>query len=191
MAKSDSGGLLSLVREDRRAHGSWLKPGFHAIAAHRVGTWRSTLPVLVRKPVSLLYRTAHVLVRNVYGIEIAPTARIGRRVIIPHGGTVVVAPKAVIGDDCILRHNVTIAAARRPGDAPVLERAVSVGTGVVIVGRVTIGDEAEIGPNAVVLSDVPPRATVFVDPGRAVLAPRPAWEEKTRVPGEGERHVRQ
>lgn len=35
----------------------------------------------------------------------------------------------------------------------------NIGAGAVILGDVTIGDDANIGANAVVLSDVPPGAT--------------------------------
>jgi serine O-acetyltransferase len=169
--------LLHQIGEDRRVHRSWLKPGFHAVAVHRVGVWRFGLPTPMRKAVSLVYRPAAFLVRNVYGIEIAPTVSIGRRVEIPHGGKLVVAGRTVIGDDCILRHNVTIGAARRIEDVPTLGTRVAVGTGAVILGKINVGDYAEIGPNAVVLTDVPAKATVFADPGRVVVAPKPAWDD--------------
>lgn len=178
---ADGDRLLDQIREDKQGHGSWLKPGFHAIAAHRVSVWRWRLPTPQRKLVSLLYRTTQIVIRNVYGIELPPSVKLGRRVIIPHGGTLVVAPGTVIGDDCILRHNVTIGAVRRMEDVPTLGKRVAVGTGAVIVGRITIGDYAEIGPNAVVLTDVPARATVFADPGRAVTAPKPAWDDAAEL----------
>ena len=174
----EAGSLLRLIREDRRVHGSWFSPGFHGLAVHRLGAWRLGLPVTQRKFVSPLYRLGALTVRNLYGIEIPPTVRIGRRVLMTDGGKIVIAPGVVIGDDCILRHNVTIAPARRGEDVPTLGHHVAVGTGAVILGNITVGDYAEIGPNAIVMKDVPERATAFSDPSRVVVAPRAAWEEK-------------
>ena len=171
-----TGGLLPLIREDRRIHRSWLSPGFQALAVHRFGAWRLGLPAVPRKLLSPLYRLGALTVQNLYGIVIPPTVDVGRRVNIPYGGKIVISPKVAIGDDSILRHNVTIGAGRTGDAVPTLGRRVGVGTGAVILGRIHIGDFAEIGPNAVVLTDVPAKATVFADPGRVVMAPKPAWE---------------
>ena len=175
--RGEEGSLFQLLREDRQVHRSWLKPGFHAVAVHRVGVWRFGLRMPARKLVSLFYRPAAFFVRSVYGIEISPSVTLGRRVAIPHGGKLVIAGRSVIGDDCILRHNVTIGAARRMEDVPTLGTRVAVGTGAVILGKIALGDYAEIGPNAVVLTDVPPQATVFADPARIVIAPKAAWDD--------------
>jgi serine O-acetyltransferase len=175
--KSHEQTLIGLIAEDRRIHRSWFNPGFHALAVHRVGAWRLGLPTLLRKLVSPFYRSGALFVRNAYGIVIPPSVDVGRRVQIPYGGKLVISPGVIIGDDCILRHNVTIGAARRGEDVPTLGEHVAVGTGVVILGKITIGSYAEIGPNAVVLTDVPPKGTVFSDPGRVVVAPRAAWQD--------------
>jgi serine O-acetyltransferase len=169
--------LLGLILEDRRMHGSWSHPGFRALAVHRFGVWRRGLPTPVRKVASALYRFAALRMRNAHGIVIPPTVKIGRRVELPYGGKVVISGNVVIGDGCILRHNVTIGAARRGTDVPTLGKGVAVGAGAVILGKITIGDYAEVGPNAVVLTDVPPKATVFTDPARVLVAPRAAWNE--------------
>jgi serine O-acetyltransferase len=180
---SETPGLLGIIREDRRAHKSWFKAGFHAIAVYRLGVWRRRLPSLVRPPFTVVYWLGQLWVRNVYSIEIPSTVTIGRRVVMPHGGTIVIAPGAVIGDGCVLRHNVTIGAVRSLSDVPTLGKLVKVGTGAVILGAIAIGDRAEIGPNAVVLRDVPDGATVFVDPGRVVTAPRRAWPDDDELEG--------
>jgi serine O-acetyltransferase len=43
----------------------------------------------------------------------------------------------------------------RPFDAPKLGNRVNVGAGAKILGAVTIGDDATVGANAVVVKDVP------------------------------------
>jgi serine O-acetyltransferase len=169
-------GLLTLLREDLHTHGSrsWLKPGFHAIAVHRLGVWRRRLPLVLRLPVSAIYWSAQLLVQNVYGIQMQTTVAVGRRVGLPHGGKIVIAPGTVIGDECIVRHNVTIGPARHLDAVPRLGKAVNIGVGAVILGPITIGDHVSIAPNAVVMTDVPAHATVFTEPGRIVHAPRKA-----------------
>ena len=166
-------GLLAVLREDLRKHGSLLTPGFQALAVHRFGVWRKRLPLPVRAPVTALYQVAQLVVRNVYGIQLQSTVDVGRRVRLVHGGKLVIAPGTVIGDDCVLYHNVTLGAARHISAVPKLGKGVTVGVGAVVLGPITIGDNASITPNAVVLTNVPPGATVFSEPPRVVQAPRP------------------
>jgi serine O-acetyltransferase len=46
---------------------------------------------------------------------------------------------------------------------------VYIGTGAKVLGHVTVGDDARIGANAVVLSDVPPGATAVGIPARILV----------------------
>jgi len=165
-------GLVAQILEDWRAHGrDWTRPGFQAIAVHRFGNWRMGLNrKAVRAPFSVLYRTLYRGVRNIYGIELPYSSRIGRRVVIEHQGGIVVHGNAVIGDDCILRHDVTLGnrTLDRPHDAPNLGARVNVGAGAKILGGVSIGDGAQIGANAVVRTDIPPGAVAVGIPARVV-----------------------
>jgi serine O-acetyltransferase len=56
----------------------------------------------------------------------------------------------------------------RPLDAPKLGNRVNVGAGAKIFGNVTIGDDANIGANAVVLCDVPPGKTAVGIPAKVL-----------------------
>ena len=151
--------MLAQIGEDHAAHGrDWTKPGFRSVAVHRFGNWRMGVrPKLLRAPLSLLYRIAFRRCRNVYGIEIPYTVRLGRRVIVEHQGGIVIHGASVIGDDCIIRQNCTLGIRSLDAldDAPTLGSGVNVGAGAVLLGRITIGDGAAIGANAVVLTDVP------------------------------------
>jgi len=51
---------------------------------------------------------------------------------------------------------------------PVLGDRVFVGPHAIILGKITIGDDALISPGAVVLRSVPPRAVVLGNPARVV-----------------------
>jgi serine O-acetyltransferase len=105
-----------------------------------------------------------------YGFEISPTTSIGEGFYIGHFGGVHISPFAVLGSNVNIAHNVTIGAASRGvrKGAPTLEDRVWVGTGAIIVGKVTIGHDAFIGPGAYVNFDVPPMAMVLGNPGKIV-----------------------
>lgn len=156
--------LLGIIAEDWRSHGrDWTRPGFRALAIHRFGNWRMTVePKLMRAPLSVAYRTMFRFARNVYGIELPYSAKIGRRVVIEHQGDIVVHGGSVIGDGCILRQGVTLGNRKlsRPHDAPTLGDHVNVGAGAKILGKVSIGDRVNVGANSVVCCDVPADTTV-------------------------------
>ncbi|WP_420485337.1 serine O-acetyltransferase [Iningainema tapete] len=164
--------LWQIVKEDWIAHGrDWTKPGFRAVAVHRFGVWRMNIkPLLLRAPLSILYRMLFRKVRNHYGIELPYSVQLGRRVIIEHQGAIVIHGDCTIGDDCIIRQGVTLGNRYldRPFDAPKLGNRVNVGAGAKIFGNVQIGDRANIGANAVVLCDVPAEATAVGIPARII-----------------------
>ncbi len=138
-------------------------PGFHALlfyhVAHRL--WESGFKLLGRF-------VSHVG-RVLTGIEIHPGAQIGRRLFIDHGMGVVIGETSVIGDDVTLYHQVTLGGVTwSPGKRhPTLGNGVVIGAGAQVLGPITVGRDARIGANAVVLKDVPPGATMVGIPARA------------------------
>ncbi len=56
----------------------------------------------------------------------------------------------------------------RPFDAPKLGKRVNVGAGAKILGAVTLGNDAVIGANAVVLKDVPAGHTAVGIPAKSM-----------------------
>lgn len=189
MSHDDSGtlGLWAQIYEDWVAHGrDWTRPGFRAVAVHRFGVWRMRVqPKLLRAPFSIVYRFLFRYVRNHYGIELPYSVKLGRRVIVEHQGCIVIHGDCRIGDDCIIRQGCTLGNRTLEArfDAPVLGREVNVGAGAKILGAVVIGDGAQIGANAVVLKNVPPRATAVGIPARIISAAQPgSAEEYERYP---------
>lgn len=140
-------------------------PGLHAIWTHRIAhrLWErgAGLPALV------LAQGA----RSITGVEIHPGARIGRRFFIDHGMGVVVGETAEIGDDVMLYHGVTLGgrSMERIKRHPTVENDVTIGAGARVLGPVVIGQGAQIGANAVVVKDVPARATAVGIPATVRL----------------------
>lgn len=151
--------LRAQIHEDWHAHGKdWTLPGFRAVAVARFGQWRMNVkPKILRAPLSILYRVLYRRVRNVYGIELPYSVQLGRNVVFEHQGAVVIHGCVTLGDGCIIRQGVTIGnrTLDKPLEAPALGKNVNVGAGAKILGKLTIGDNAVIGANAVVLKDVP------------------------------------
>lgn len=167
-------GLWEQIKEDWIAHGKdWTKPGFRAVAVQRFGVWRMNIKsLLLRAPLSILYRALYRKVRNTYGIELPYTVKLGRRVIIEHQSAIVIHGYSSIGDDCIIRQGVTMGNRYldRPYDAPKLGARVNIGAGAKIFGNITIGDDVNIGANAVVLIDLPAGQTAVGIPAKIIKA---------------------
>ena len=157
--------FIGYLKEDYNTHyRDWTLPGFRAIATYRLGVWAMSQTGLRKKAAQFVYNFLRRYVRNIYGIEIFATARIGRRFHIGHQGAIVIHEYATIGDDCLVRQGVTFGAVLERefvGNGPVIGNRVDVGAGAMIVGGVRIGDDVRIGPNAVVMTDIPANATVF------------------------------
>lgn len=164
--------LWQQIKEDWDAHGrDWTKPGFRAVAFHRFGVWRMKIRSRwLRAPFSIFYRMLYHKARNVYGIDLPYTVTLGRRVVIEHQGAIIIHGNSVIGDDSIIRQGVTLGNRYldRPFDAPKLGKRVNVGAGAKILGAVTLGNDAVIGANAVVLKDVPAGHTAVGIPAKSM-----------------------
>jgi serine O-acetyltransferase len=165
--------LVGLLREDWETHErSFVEAGLHAVLVQRLGAWRHGVrSPLGRGAAAIAYKLLNRFIRNVYSIELYDTTRMGRRVKIWHPGSIVIGNHVTIGDGCLIRQNVTIGLVEADGRSPRLGRNVHLSTGVVILGDVTVGDGARIGPNALVLVDVAPGATVFVPPAKQLKSP--------------------
>ena len=165
-------GFWQQIKEDWDTHGrDWTKPGFRAVVVQRFGVWRMTIqPKMLRAPFSIVYRALYRKIRNVYGIDLPYTVKLGRRVIIEHQGAIIIHGNCSIGDDSIIRQGVTLGNRylERPFESPQLGVRVNVGAGAKILGAVTIGDYANIGANAVVLSDIPSGKTAVGIPAKII-----------------------
>ena len=149
--------LVKTLYEDFVTHERDLsRPGLHAVASHRFGTWVHSLPrSLTRKPLVAAYRASYAWCRNIYGIELPYSAHLGRRVRVDHQGDIVVHGNSYIGDDCVLRQGVTLGMRSHPAEAPILRNGVSVGVRASILGRVTVGVGVRVAAHSLVTRNVP------------------------------------
>ena len=170
VAKEVSSDVTSARERDPAARGvgafeiltGWA--GVQAILAHRVAhaLWESQLPVAPRV---IAYAS-----RAVTGVEIHPAAKIGSDFFIDHGSGVVIGETTEIGDRVTLYQGVTLGGTgfARGKRHPTLRDDVTVGSGAKLLGPVTVGRNAKVGANTVVIEDVPPHTTVVGNPGHPV-----------------------
>ncbi len=153
-------------------------PGFHARQLHRLA---HTFHMHgLRLPARLISHLGRALT----GIEIHPCAQIGEGFFIDHGMGVVIGETTVIGDNCHLYQGVTLGgtSTKRAKRHPTLGNGVVVGAGAKIIGAVNIGDDAKIGAGSVVVTNVPPNATVVGVPGHIVAYADPGNETILKLP---------
>ena len=153
-------------------------PGFQARELHRLAN------ALHRAGVPVVPRVISHFGRFVTGIEIHPGATIGEGLFIDHGMGVVIGETAEIGDDCNILQGVTLGGTslHRTKRHPTLGNRVTVGAGAKLIGAIEVGDNARIGAGSVVVTNVPPNATVVGVPGHVVAYHDPGSDTITKLP---------
>ncbi len=108
-------------------------------------------------------------------IDIHPAAQIGRRVFIDHGFGVVIGETAVIEDDVLIYQGVTLGGVsleRHVKRHPTVKSGAVIGGGAKVLGNITIGKNARVGANSVVIRDVPHDSTAVGIPARVITKGR-------------------
>ncbi len=121
--------------------------------------------------------------RRKTGIEIHPSAQIGKGVFIDHGMGVIIGETAVVGDYCTIYQGVTLGGTGKDKGKrhPTIGKNVTIGAGAKVLGPFSVGDNSKIAANAVVLSEVPPDSTCVGVPAHVVkrgnkrIAPAAPW----------------
>ncbi len=141
-----------------------LYSGVHALLAYRLAH------MLHKKGLYFPARMISQAAKFVTGIEIHPGAKIGRGLFIDHGSSVVIGETAEIGDNCTLYQGVTLGGTGKDVGKrhPTLGNNVMVGAGAKVLGPFTVGDNAKVAANAVVLEAIPENSTAVGIPARVV-----------------------
>ena len=142
-----------------------LYPCIHALISYRIAH------VLYLKNMFFLARLISQLSRFFTGIEIHPGAKIGKGLFIDHGMGVVIGETAEVGDNVTLYHGVTLGGTGKDEGKrhPTIEDNVLIGTGAKVLGPINVGKGAKIGSNAVVLKNVPAKATAVGSPAKNIV----------------------
>ena len=141
-----------------------LYSGVHAVLAYRLAH------ALDDRGYSLPARAVSQGAKFLTGVEIHPSAKIGRRLFIDHGEGVVIGETSVIGDDCTIYQGATLGGTGKETGKrhPTVGDGVMIGSGAKVLGPVKIGDHSKIAAGAVVLKDIPPHCTAVGIPARIV-----------------------
>ena len=154
-----------------RAEVYFLYSGFKAVRSYRKANW------FFRHNMKFIARYISQRARRKTGIEIHPSAKIGKGVFIDHGMGVVIGETAVVGDNCTIYQGVTLGGTGKDKGKrhPTIGSNVTIGCGAKVLGPFTVGDNSKIAANAVVLSEIPPNSTCVGVPAHIV------WLENKRV----------
>ena len=142
----------------------FLYSGYKAVRSHRRAYW------FYHHNMKFIARFISQRSRHKTGIEIHPAAKIGQGLVIDHGMGVVIGETTEIGDDCTIYQGVTLGGTGKDTGKrhPTIGNNVLVGAGAKVLGPFTVGDNARIAANAVVLSAIPPNSTAVGVPARVV-----------------------
>ena len=156
-----------------------LYPCIHALISYRIAHF------FYKHKWFFIARVISQLARFFTGIEIHPGAKIGKGLFIDHGMGVVIGETTEIGDDVMLYHGVTLGGTGKDKGKrhPTVGNGVLIGAGAKVLGPITIGDNAKIGSNAVVLKDVPPNATSVGISARNIVRTNKQIVEITTIRG--------
>lgn len=139
---------------------------------HSICRWLSYSIRLYNKgfvwPARLIYRFNRV----VFGADIPYTSKIDPSVDFMHNGLgVVIHKRTTIGSSSIIYQNVTIGGngSKKNNGVPVIGKGVIIYSGACVLGPIKIGDNAIIGANAVVLSDVEEDSVYVGVPAKRVM----------------------
>ena len=127
-------------------------------------------------PVTLLrmfYKLYLIYLSHKTQIQISSKTRIGKGLYIGHLRRVIINSDAILGNNVNLSLGVTIGWENRGRRtrSPTLENNIWVGTNAVIVGKIKIGNDVLIAPNAFVNFDVPDHCIVIGNPVKIHFCP--------------------
>ena len=149
-----------------------LTQGFWASCVYRISraAVMGARPRFLRIPARVIAVLAQKLIEILTGICMPPKCEIGEGLYIGHYGAIIFPAHGRIGHNCSVAQNITIGVAGKgeARGAPTIGNRVFIGAHSVVVGKITIGEDAMICAGSVVTRSVPARAVVMGNPARVV-----------------------
>ena len=133
-------------------------PGFRFLFIYRK---LQTLNKL--NPLRLIFKLLYSRYSFKYGYQIPAVVKIGKGLLLPHFGGIVINSKSIIGENCNILQGVTIGNAKRGKNegAPIIGDKVYIGPNAVVIGGIRVGNNVLIAPNSFVNVNIPSNS-VFV-----------------------------
>ena len=163
-----------LFRYDKRKGWKGFISGIHIPGFRYTFLLRKCQQYSKKNPLGVFFRILLYHYSFKYGFQINPGTNIGEGLYIGHFGTIVVNGNAVIGKNCNLANGVTIGQenrGKRKG-APSIGNHVWIGTNAIVVGKIKIGDNVMIAPNAFVNCDIPSNSIAVGNPVKIIHHPQ-------------------
>lgn len=166
---------LRMLGEDLREKARWCYKADDPRAIAKVLATDGTLAMVLYRlmqgsreshlpPLEMVFNKLNSMLGN---CVIGRGTEFGPGFVLFHSNGVVINGKVKGGSNVYLHHEVTIGD-NEAGESPTLGSHIHIGAGAKLIGKVTIGDGARIGANAVVVKDVEPDTTVVGIPAKPV-----------------------
>ena len=161
-------------RDPASSNGFWILlmyPSIHVMVFYYISRF------LWLRNIKSLSRLIMQFARFLTGIEIHPGAKIGDGFFMDHAMGIVIGETSEIGDNVTIYHGVTLGGImpafnsdeqRGTKRHPTIEEGVIIGSGAQILGPITIGSNARVGANSVVLKSIPSDVSVVGIPAHEV-----------------------
>jgi serine O-acetyltransferase len=92
-----------------------------------------------------------------------------KKTFFPHPIGIVIGKNVILGRDCTIYQNVTIGVGNnKKEDYPIIGNNVTIYAGAIVIGKVTVGDNAVIGAGCIVTKDVPENKIAVGSPMRII-----------------------
>lgn len=149
------------------------RSSYRSVAAYRVAHEIIKMENYFKKAMftaTLISETAKIQL----GIEIHPSAHIGRRLVIDHGIGTVIGETTEIGDDCYILQCVILGArgiSSNPNTKrhPTIGNRVQLGAFARVLGPILVGDDCFIGPHCLITQNVERGASVTLVTSQQIM----------------------
>ena len=144
---------------------------------NKIGRWTRKFHYYFRKVstcknsfLKFYYRLRYRLICQKHGIEISRTVLIGKGLYVGHPYNITINPDVKLGNNINIHKGVTIGQenrGKRKG-VPCIGNNVWIGVNSTVVGKINIGDDVLIAPNAYVNCNIPSHSVVIGNPCKII-----------------------